>query len=52
MKNFTKELTYLAGYFKRVQTRERPLFGWLYLSPQARIERLQELMMPVSHDKR
>lgn len=52
MKNFTHELNYLADYFKRVQAREQPLFSWLYLTPQARIERLRELMMPVSKGKR
>lgn len=52
MANFTKELAYLAAYFKQVHNRERILFSWLYLSPQVRMERLNELMAPVSKIKR
>lgn len=52
MATFTKELAYLSAYFKQVQHRERVLFSWLYLSPQARMERLNELMAPISKIKR
>ncbi|AEN66142.1 hypothetical protein ABR157_003233 [Enterobacter soli] len=52
MAAFTKELNYLATYFKQAKQKERILFRWLYLSPEARIERLRELMMPVSNNKR
>ncbi|ELE9705067.1 TPA: hypothetical protein QIB60_004816 [Enterobacter cloacae subsp. dissolvens] len=51
MATFTKELNYLSAYFKRVKKSERILFRWLYLSPEARIERLRELMMPLNHTK-
>ncbi|WP_197080111.1 hypothetical protein [Leclercia sp. J807] len=48
MANFTQEITWLAAWFRQVRKHERILFRWLYLSPEARIERLRELMMPVS----
>ena len=51
MKNFTQELNYLAAWFRQVKKHERILFRWLYLSPEARIERLRELMLPVSQIK-
>lgn len=51
MATFRKEINALADYFKKVQPDERILFRWLYLSPEARIQRLQELMMPVSDKK-
>lgn len=51
MATFTKELHYLSAYFKQVKKSEHILFRWLYLSPEARIERLRELMMPVSAPK-
>ncbi|MEH0887771.1 hypothetical protein [Enterobacter sp. UNJFSC 003] len=52
MATFSKELHYLSLYFKRAREAEPVLFRWLYLSPEARIERLRELMMPVSKAKR
>lgn len=52
MKTFSKELNYLYAWFKQVNKHERVLFRWLYLSPEARIERLRELMMPVSDTKK
>ncbi|BFT82890.1 hypothetical protein GXP72_18030 [Enterobacter sp. SES19] len=48
MTTFSKELNYLSAYFKQAKKSEHILFRWLYLSPEARIERLRELMMPVS----
>lgn len=51
MATFRKEINDLADYFKKVQHVERILFRWLYLSPEARTRRLQELMMPVSDKK-
>lgn len=51
MATFRKEINDLADYFKKVQPVERILFRWLYLSPEARIQRLQELLMPVSDKK-
>lgn len=51
MANFRQELAYFAAYFKKVQPAERTLCRWLYLSPQQRIERLRELMLPVSQTK-
>lgn len=51
MANFKQELAYLAAYFKKAQPAERMLFRWLYLTPAQRIERLRELMMPVSQNK-
>ncbi|MEL2240581.1 hypothetical protein PAS25_06180 [Leclercia adecarboxylata] len=48
MANFTKEINYLAAWFRQVKQHEHILFRWLYLSPEARVERLRELMMPVS----
>jgi len=51
MATFLNEINDLADYFKKVQTVERILFRWLYLSPEARTERLKELMMPVSAKK-
>lgn len=52
MTPFSKELNYLYAWFKQVNKHERVLFRWLYLSPEARIERLRELMMPVSDLKK
>lgn len=52
MATFTKELHYLSTYFKQVKKSEHILFRWLYLSPEARIERLRELIMPVSAPKK
>ncbi len=52
MATFTKELNYLPSYFKQAKKVEPVLFRWFYLSPEARIERLRELMMPVSRVKR
>ncbi|QLR44347.1 hypothetical protein HV346_17505 [Enterobacter sp. RHBSTW-00994] len=52
MANFAEDLNALAVYFKKVAHEEKILFRWLYLSPEARIERLRELMIPVSHIKR
>ncbi|XGI79827.1 hypothetical protein ACED16_23220 [Enterobacter hormaechei] len=52
MTTFHKELNYLSRYFKKAKHAEHVLFRWLYLSPEARIERLRELMMPVSEHKR
>ncbi|HEX4547020.1 hypothetical protein ACJVQT_08595 [Enterobacter huaxiensis] len=52
MATFNKELNYLSRYFKEAKPAERILFRWLYLSPEARIERLRELMMPVSKHER
>ncbi|MBK0353395.1 hypothetical protein JD422_22420 [Leclercia adecarboxylata] len=51
MATFLKEINNLADYFKKVQPVERILFRWLYLSPEARTERLKELMLPVSAKK-
>lgn len=51
MANFRKEINDLADYFKKVQHVERVLFRWLYLTPEARTQRLQELMMPTSNKK-
>ncbi|MCG3100875.1 hypothetical protein NOX22_02875 [Enterobacter cloacae] len=48
MAHFTEEINYLAHYFKQVRKAEHILFRWLWLSPEARIERLRELMIPVS----
>ena len=48
MANFTKEINYLAAWFRQEKQHEHILFRWLYLSPEARVERLRELMMPVS----
>ncbi|MFK3710294.1 MULTISPECIES: hypothetical protein [Leclercia] len=48
MNNFTQEINYLAAWFRQVKKHEHILFRWLYLSPEARIERLRELMIPVS----
>lgn len=48
MAHYTEELNYLTHYFKQVRKAEHILFRWLWLSPEARIERLRELMMPVS----
>lgn len=48
MTTFSKELNYLSAYFKQAKKSEHILFRWLYLSPETRIERLRELMMPVS----
>ena len=52
MATFSKELNYLSAYFKQTKKAEHILFRWLYLSPKARIERLRELMMPMSNVKR
>lgn len=52
MTAFSKELNDLYAYFKQVKSKERVLFRWLYLSPEARIELLRELMMPVSDTKK
>jgi len=51
MATFRKEINDLADYFKKVQPVERILFRWLYLTPEARTQRLKELMMPVSDKK-
>ena len=51
MATFLKEINDLADYFKKVQPVERILFRWLYLSPEARTERMKELMMPFSAKK-
>ena len=51
MANFRKEISDLADYFKKAQPVERILFRWLYLTPEARVQRLQELMMPTSNKK-
>ena len=51
MANFREELAYFEQWFKKVQPAERALWRWLYLSPQQRIERLRELMLPVSEKK-
>lgn len=48
MATFNKELNYLSRYFQQTKNAEHILFRWLYLSPEARIARLRELMMPVS----
>ncbi|WP_168194677.1 hypothetical protein [Leclercia sp. W6] len=48
MANFTQEINWLAAWFRQVKQHEHILFRWLYLSPEARVERLRELMMPVS----
>lgn len=48
MATFSKEINYLARYFKQVRKAEHILFRWLYLSPEARVERLRELMIPTS----
>ncbi|MCG5127745.1 hypothetical protein [Enterobacter mori] len=52
MATFNTELKYLSRYFKQSKHAEHILFRWLYLSPEARIERLRELMMPVSEHER
>lgn len=46
MATFTAEIKYFSEYFKKVQSAERILFRWLYLSPEARTQRLKELMQP------
>lgn len=51
MANFREELAYFEQWFKKVQPAEKALWRWLYLSPQQRIERLRELMLPVSEKK-
>jgi len=51
MATFRKEINDLADYFKKAQPVERILFRWLYLSPEARTQRLKELMLPVSDKK-
>ena len=48
MATFNKELNYLSRYFQQTKNAEHILFRWLYLSPEARIERLRELVEPVS----
>lgn len=53
MAHFTEDLNYLFRYFKQAKKAERILFRWLWISPEDRIERLRELMLPVSrYDKR
>ena len=52
MATFSKELLYFSTYFKQAKKGEHILFRWLWLSPEARIERLRELMMPVSEHER
>ena len=52
MATFNTELKYLSHYFRQTKHAEHILFRWLYLSPEARIERLRELMMPVSAPKK
>ncbi len=52
MATFSKEINYLAHYFKQSRKAERILFRWLYLSPEARVARLRELMLPLSTTKR
>ncbi|MBX8461108.1 hypothetical protein K5E19_11695 [Enterobacter sp. RIT637] len=52
MATFNTELKYLSHYFRQTKHAEHILFRWLYLSPEARIERLRELMVPVSERSR
>ncbi|RKR54325.1 hypothetical protein C7387_2481 [Yokenella regensburgei] len=51
MTTLTHDLRYFAQYFTSVRHAENPgKFSWLYLSPQERIERLEELLSPLSKD--
>ncbi|WP_249226275.1 hypothetical protein [Entomohabitans teleogrylli] len=52
MTGFRQEIDYLRHYFQRVQHIEKPLFAWLWLSPEQRIERLTELMSPTVKKRR
>jgi hypothetical protein len=51
MTTLTQDLRYFAQYFTSVRHAENPVkLSWLYVSPQARMERLEELLSALSKD--